>query len=322
MARYTNPLKRQVQKLGFLREPPELKYYEYISTAKLEMLLPQAPPSVLDRLNGELTVNAGPFSASVKKNDGQAPSEDMHHSMRDRVRMLDLLIKYAKETDQIGEVDQIDDIDNLKPFLHGVLQMRWMHLTDAHGLGMHRLGSGPDAYKRRMMHLLEEPGIIFWAGYHPREKTNRARTVVGLGGSIKHVIGAKEVNGRTETGASSLLSMGSFIDPILWHLAASLREVPLINPSARPAPPLDSNNYRVTPSSSNECRLEPANERSLILSTMAITASGMFSFDDYGPTSWRDFVAIPLAAEKERRQRMVLATPLYVARASTPPRLS
>jgi hypothetical protein len=57
--RYTNSVKRQAQKLGFLREPAKLKYYEYISTAKLEMLLPQVPRSVLDRFNGELTVGAG-----------------------------------------------------------------------------------------------------------------------------------------------------------------------------------------------------------------------------------------------------------------------
>jgi hypothetical protein len=130
-------------------------------------------------------------------NDEHASPEDMRHPMRDRVRMLDLVIEYAKETDQVDEVDQIDDVDNLKPFVHGVLQMRWMHLTDAPAVGTHRVGSGAATYKRRMMHLLEEPGIVFWAGYYPRRKTKRAHTVVGLGGSIKHVIGAREVDGRT-----------------------------------------------------------------------------------------------------------------------------
>jgi len=278
-----------------------VRYYEYISTAKLEMLFPQVPRSLWERFAVDVSLKTRYLDAGFKLNDEQAT----------QVYMLNRVISHLEKLDLIGSVD------SSKPYVRGMLEMRWMHLADAPGVAIHRVGAD---HQRRRMHLLAEPGIVFWAGYHPRRMKKKAQTVIGLGGSIKHVIGAREVDGCTDTGAPSLINMGSFIDPILWYLAEPLREVPLINPSARPSRPLlDMYGKPVllrdgTPYIPDKpIGLDNPAKRDITLDTVSLTAYSMFEDDYYGPTRSLEFVAKRLAVEESKRKRIVLATPLYVA---------
>jgi hypothetical protein len=221
-----------------------MKYYVYISTAKLEMLFPQVPRTLLERFGFDINLKTSHLDAAIRLEEKQVTT----------MLILERVIAYLDKSNLIGS------IDGTKPYMRGELDMRW-------------LGLGPE--------------IVFWAGYHPHIMENHENTVLGLGGSSRHVIGAKEINGRSVADAPGTGAMGSFIDPLLRHLLKPLTKVPLINPSGLPiAPRFDDPD--VNPVLRRDGSPYITDDQIPLeyptMSTVSITAHSMFIDDYYGPT--------------------------------------
>jgi hypothetical protein len=72
------------------------KYYLYISSTKVDSLLPQIPPKFVKSFEAEIKINAGMLSATVK---GKPVSEQPELSAR-----VGLLSAYLEEKEQIGSI--------------------------------------------------------------------------------------------------------------------------------------------------------------------------------------------------------------------------
>jgi hypothetical protein len=130
-----------------------LRYYIYISDAKVDMLLPQIDGSAKRKIAKELSVDLKIISA--KRSLEVAQGED-------RVLRLEVVARYLRDLGDLGSVDAPAQ------FFQGEMEMKW----------------GP----------YESSGLVYFGG----ETTN---TVLGLGGSGTHLIGADE---RQPTSAFSL----------------------------------------------------------------------------------------------------------------------
>jgi hypothetical protein len=119
-----------------------LKYYIYVSDTKVDMLFAQIPKGVLSSLVGELNINVGFASASLK----QGTEEQTRYSKLEVVR------RHIEKSAEVGTVDQPAE------YISDVLDVRW----------------GP---------FLHEKDLVYFSGM-------TAKSVLGLGGSSRHVIGA------------------------------------------------------------------------------------------------------------------------------------
>ena len=129
----------------------DIKWYLYISSAKLRMLYDQIYRSDKVKSGRTLSVNVGIAKASARS--------DSEGSI-DRDDMLRLVIDELENRELVGTVDQPKD------YFKGAMPMRWGLYND-HG---HR----PD----------DEPPLVYFGGFDSAQKL-----LVGLGGSTKHVIG-------------------------------------------------------------------------------------------------------------------------------------
>jgi hypothetical protein len=118
-----------------------MKYYIYISDAKVDMLYSQIPQKLKSNLAAELKIDLKVLSASVKREK----SEETRYSK------LQIVIDYIEEHMAVGTVD------SPKAYFRGTMPIKW----------------GP--YGSR------EP-VVYFGGA-------TKKTVLGLGGSLHHVIG-------------------------------------------------------------------------------------------------------------------------------------
>jgi len=123
-----------------------MKYYVYISDAKVDMLLAQIPHDTKQRLATEFRFDLKLLSASRKT---ETEPED------NRFTRLEAVVTFIREYGNLGTVDEPDD------FVEDTLEMRW----------------GPYGEDE------EKETLIYFGGVTDR-------TIVGLGGSMKHVIGS------------------------------------------------------------------------------------------------------------------------------------
>ncbi|GAA4590542.1 hypothetical protein BJY16_009268 [Actinoplanes octamycinicus] len=119
-----------------------LRFYLYISDAKVDMLLPQVDPGFGGKRESEVGISLKIFSAKHKVETPQSQ----------RVTRLERVVRYLDDFADVGTIDEPGQ------YFRGRMTMRWGQLHDAtHG--------------------------VYFGGHTDR-------TVVGLGGSIGHVIGS------------------------------------------------------------------------------------------------------------------------------------
>lgn len=87
----------------------QLKYYLYISDAKVDMLFPQIPRGFLDGLAGELKLNVGILNASLKQDS----------LPENRYSKLEVVKRYIERNMEIG------DIDSPREYFYGSGYVRW-----------------------------------------------------------------------------------------------------------------------------------------------------------------------------------------------------
>jgi hypothetical protein len=87
-----------------------MKYYVYISDAKVDMLYSQIPKNMLDKIAVELGINLGIFSLTAKGKGNQEES---------RYEKLSVVVNYIENNMDVGTIDQP------KTYFKGSLPMRW-----------------------------------------------------------------------------------------------------------------------------------------------------------------------------------------------------
>lgn len=216
-----------------------MKYYVYISDAKVDMLLAQIPHEAKQRLATEFKFDLKLLSASRKS---ETESED------NRFSRLEAVVTFIREYGNLGTVDEPDD------YVEDSLEMRW----GPYGMGDEK-----------------EPPLIYFGGVTDR-------TIIGLGGSIKHVIGNSGVTHTHSHSATPML------------LARLERELKLDEQAM--SPPDDAGNTEV----SGDWSL-----RAVELATTEVK----------GPKQWLEFMAKRLLFGRgySKKKKVLLATPLYVA---------
>ncbi|MEV5614029.1 SAVMC3_10250 family protein [Streptomyces sp. NPDC052225] len=161
--------------------------YLYISTSKVDMLLPQLAPGFARRRTGEVGVNAQ--VVAFKHTRESAPSDD-------RVRRLDAVVRGLEKRGSLGTPDAP------QAFFRGQLSMRWGVLAGG-----------------------EDTSLVYFGG-------TTGRTVVALGGSRAHTLGASpDTEGAPALARSLLPSLlgGLQLNP---HVRALLdQEDPELSPT-------------------------------------------------------------------------------------------
>jgi hypothetical protein len=126
-----------------------MKYYIYISDAKVDMLYPQVPHEIKKKVALEFKMDLKVLSASRKT---ETESED------NRIARLETVVNFIREYGNLGTVDEPDE------YVADILEMRW----GPYGGGM--TGSNDPA------------PVVYFGG-------ETSYTVVGMGGSVRHLIG-------------------------------------------------------------------------------------------------------------------------------------
>lgn len=193
------------------------------------------------------------LSAEVKVNFGvfEANFKEKNAEL-DRYSKLAAVVGYLERENKLG------DLVGAAPYFHGELEMRWG--------------------------LYEKTGFVYFTG-------RQENTLVGLGGSLRHVLGSVQVDTLRRS------SWGSATVGMKRSLKSELRLSPLIAKVKRQETKLD-----VEDSDSSDWEL-------------ADLVGQAYRLVD-GTRSKVDFVALRLSEGAFEARQVVLGTPLYVAYAS------
>ena len=131
-----------------------MKYYTYVSDAKLDMLYAQVPKRILDRIAVELQIDLKVVKFALK----ERPTE------QNRYDRLAIVTAYVERDMEVGSIDE---------------PMQWFR------------GTAPIVQARAGG---REEAVVLFASDMPR-------TVLGLTGSLRHVIG--DVSGSVFSGSST-----------------------------------------------------------------------------------------------------------------------
>jgi hypothetical protein len=149
-----------------LKSTRDIRYYLYLSTAKLDMLYEQVFRES-KRSGRSLSLPTGIGSAEISSESDGTPDRD------DKIRALE---------QELEERGLIGDLNEPRDYIRGILPMRW-GLFDDNGTR----GEG-------------EPALVYFGGFDPAD----GPLLVGLGGSSVHVIGyqgASSTHSRSNTPA-------------------------------------------------------------------------------------------------------------------------
>src|SRR6266571_7764642 len=91
-----------------------MKFYLYISDAKIDMLFAQIPFGFLEQIAGELKINVGVLSASVKRDPGEL----------DRYKKAEAVSKYIDRNSHVGTLDSPEE------YFRGQSIVRWEFYGD------------------------------------------------------------------------------------------------------------------------------------------------------------------------------------------------
>jgi hypothetical protein len=122
-----------------------VKYYIYISDAKVDMLFPQVPHDIKKKVATEWKMDLKLLSASRRV---ETEGED------NRIARLETVVDFIREYGNVGSVDEPDE------YVEDALIMRW----------------GDYGFQ------VKDNPVVYFGG-------ETTKTVVGLGGSMKHLIG-------------------------------------------------------------------------------------------------------------------------------------
>ncbi|MYS19241.1 MULTISPECIES: DUF7019 family protein [unclassified Streptomyces] len=147
-----------------------LRYYLYVSDAKVDMMLAQIDPKWERKRVTE-------FSFGLKMLGARHSVES---AGTERIARLERVVRHLEDHGDLGGVDEPGQ------YVRGVLPMQWGPVGDS--------------------------GIVYFGG-------RSDRTIVGLGGSAGHVLGAQQAGSPAQHRMS-----GSVTPTMLVHLAALLEE--------------------------------------------------------------------------------------------------
>jgi hypothetical protein len=128
-----------------------VKYYVYVSESKVEMLFSQIPRTFLSGLAAELKVNLGILTTTLKQD---ADPET-------KFARLTAVVRYLEQNESIGTVDEPE------VYFRGHLSMAW----------------GPYGTYQTFTHRAGESPLMYFGAVTDK-------TIVGLGGSSRNMIGA------------------------------------------------------------------------------------------------------------------------------------
>jgi hypothetical protein len=153
-----------------------MKYYIYISDTKVDMLFPQVPHDIKKKVALEFKMDLKILSASRKT---ESETED------NRIARLETVVDFIRQYGNVGSVDNPDE------YIADCLTMRW----GDYGWSDWRPG-----------HLLEDSPVVYFGGV-------TEKTIVGLGGSMKHLLGS-----NVESHASSYSATPFLMAYLARHL--------------------------------------------------------------------------------------------------------
>jgi hypothetical protein len=243
----------------------DLKYYLYVSDAKVDMMFSQIPQHLLSGIAQEMKVNLGFLSATAKR-------VATEHT---RYQKLKVVLNYLWRNASVGTVDEPAS------FIHGVHLVRWG-----------RFGDTEEA----------EGQLVYFAGATPF-------TYFGLGGSMRHVLGAIGTSQPTAHSQTPEL------------LTVLCRELGLPKPTAMRDCDIDGLSGRQLIAAAIEkaaLRTVGPEQKVEFLAKTLITDStdpdGEMGFDilEKYASRFRDQLQLKKRLEKNTR-RVLLATPIYVA---------
>jgi len=128
-----------------------LKHYVYISDTKVDMLYAQIPRSTVERIAGDLSIDLKVFSLAVSK-------KGRDDSQESRYAKLETVVKYLEKL----FAPVIGSVDEPKVYIKGILPMHYSLI--------------PPVFQQR------KPRVAYFGG-------STEHTILGLGGSPKHIIG-------------------------------------------------------------------------------------------------------------------------------------
>jgi len=223
-----------------------MKYYIYISDAKVNMLLSQIPHEHKKRIATEFKIDLKLLSASRK---AEVEVND------DRIAKLEVVCEFIRTYGNIGSVEESDE------YIEDTLTMTWV-------VGGH------------------DNGLVYFSGIS-------GETILGLGGSSKHLIGVSEFDGsrRIESLMSAAPLIISALRTMLGDKTGTLGQLEYLPRNVKDNP-----------------------------MAYVLSASAMMIERPQCPKQRMEFLAKRLAEQElpsgrqfECAARAILATPLYVA---------
>jgi hypothetical protein len=220
-----------------------MKYYLYISDAKIDMLLPQIPHDEKQKLAMQFKIDLKLLSVSRTR---ETETED------NRLTRLEAVLSFIREFGNIGTVDEPDS------YIEDTMDMRW----------------GP--YMNDDVNAAEEPSpLVYFGG-------TTDQTIVGLGGSTRHVLGNAGLSTAHSHSATPYL---------IGRLTKDL-------------------NFSLSGKDAGETNVTPGTPENWALRAVELATTQM-----QGPTQQLEFVAKRLlhGTGISRKKKVLLASPLYVA---------
>jgi hypothetical protein len=138
-----------------------VKYYIYISDAKVDMLFAQVPHDIKKKVATEWKMDLKLLSASRRV---ETEGED------NRIARLETVVDFIRDYGNLGSVDEADE------YVEDTLMLRWGYY------GFHD----------------ENNPVVYFGG-------ETEKTIVGLGGSTKHLIGNSGLSGAHSHSATPLV---------------------------------------------------------------------------------------------------------------------
>lgn len=164
-----------------MRRVDDMKYYLYLSTAKVDMLFAQLSNPAKTKKSFELKASVAVGSASLRREIDEAPPGQYD--------------KLAAILDEIESSGQLGTIDEPGTYFKGTLNMKWGLFGDA---------GRPN----------EEPPLVYFGG-------QTEDTIFGLGGSTRHVIGFEGATSTSSRSATPYIVAhlldGLEIEQAGWH---------------------------------------------------------------------------------------------------------
>ena len=275
-------------KLSRSRVNDPLRYFIYVSDAKLEMLFDQIPPKLRQRLSAEAKVDLKLASLTIKEAGQPAPT---------RMAKLKVVDRYIDRNQRVGTVEEPG-----KQFFRGKMPLRWGWLRDGYS----------DDPPWHGLH------VAFFRGEHDGH-------IIILVGSRRHVLGEQPsaANTHVEPGSTSYSAVPNIISVISQHVTDmhvasgyynGLRE------KARRAEVIDGSD------TGDHAAAYPAwatNDEAAIFQPAEIALEACAELPLVGPPQWMEFLAVPLVEAQLPvsggpnlpKGHAVLATPIYIGHA-------